>query len=135
MVTLFSTIQVTKTFSNKLEVVQHNATLAITRAIQGTSRIKVCQELGLESLKSCRWFRCPCYFYEIKNYGLPCYLSKFILYDTHSYNTCFSDNIRTYCRTDTFKHSFFPMDCSGRGGNHTCMHVILKVHVCFFACL
>ena len=34
---------------------------------------------------------------------------KLILIDTHSYNTCISKNITTYhCRTDTFKHSFFP---------------------------
>ena len=41
-------------FSNKLEAVQYNAVLAITRAIRGTSRIKIYQELGLESLKSRR---------------------------------------------------------------------------------
>ena len=33
---------------------------------------------------------------------------KLILVDTHSYNTRISENITTYCRTDTFKHSFFP---------------------------
>ena len=42
-------------FSNKLEAVQYNAALAITGVIRGTSRIKVYQELGLESLKSRRW--------------------------------------------------------------------------------
>ena len=36
-------------FSNKLEVVQYNAALAIAGAIRGTSRTKVYQELGLES--------------------------------------------------------------------------------------
>ena len=45
----------------------------------------------------------------MKNYGLPEYLFKLIPVDTHSYNTRFSENITTYlCRTDTFKHSFFP---------------------------
>ena len=96
-------------FSNKLEAVQYNAALAITRAIQGTSKTKVYQELGLESLKSCRWFRCFCYLYKIKNYGLSEYLLKLIPVLTHSYNTRISENIATYhCRTDTFKHSFFP---------------------------
>ena len=51
-------------FSNKLEPVQYNAALAINGAILGTSRIKVYQELGLESLKSCRWFRRLCDFYK-----------------------------------------------------------------------
>ena len=55
-------------FSNKLEAVQYNVALAITGAIRGTSRIKVYQELGLESLKFHKWFRRLCYFYEIKNY-------------------------------------------------------------------
>ena len=39
---------------NKIEAVQYNAALVITRAIQATSKIKVSQELGLESVKSCR---------------------------------------------------------------------------------
>ena len=56
--------------SNKIEAVQYNAALAITGAIRSTSRIKVYQEQGLESLKSRRWFRRLCYFYKIKNYGL-----------------------------------------------------------------
>ena len=50
-------------FSNKLEVVHYNAVLAITAAIRGTSKKKSYQEVGLESLKPCRWFRCLCYFY------------------------------------------------------------------------
>ena len=44
-------------FSNKLEAVQYNAALAITGAIRGTSKTKVYQELGFESLKSRRLLR------------------------------------------------------------------------------
>ena len=40
-----------KPFCEKLESVQCKAALAITGAIQGTSHDKICQELGLESLK------------------------------------------------------------------------------------
>ena len=83
-------------FSNKLEAVQYNAALAITGAIRGTSKTKIYQELGLESLKSHRWFRCLCHFYKIKNYGLPEYFFKLIPGDTHSYNTHISENITTY---------------------------------------
>ena len=44
-------------FSNKSEAAQYNAALVITGAIRGTSRIKIYQKLGPESLKSHRWFR------------------------------------------------------------------------------
>ena len=37
-------------FSEKLESIQYKAALAITGAIQGTSRGEIYQELGLESL-------------------------------------------------------------------------------------
>ena len=39
-----------KNFQNKLEKDQHRACLAITGAIQGTSRTKIYDELGLHSL-------------------------------------------------------------------------------------
>ena len=39
-------------FQQKLESIQYRACLAITGAIQGTSREKIYQELGLESLQS-----------------------------------------------------------------------------------
>ena len=42
---------------NKLESIQYNAALAITGAIRGTSKVKLYKELGLEFLKSRRWFR------------------------------------------------------------------------------
>ena len=41
-----------ESFCEKLESVQYKAALAITGAMQGTSRDKIYQELGLESLKS-----------------------------------------------------------------------------------
>ena len=37
--------------------IQYKAALAITGAIQGTSPEKICQELGLESFKSRRWYK------------------------------------------------------------------------------
>ena len=44
-------------FHQKLESIQYNAALAITGAIRGSSREKLYEELGLESLKQRRWFR------------------------------------------------------------------------------
>ena len=44
-------------FHQKLERLQYNACVAITGAIRGTSREKLYEELGLESLQLRRWFR------------------------------------------------------------------------------
>ena len=85
------------------------AAYAVTGSIQGTSKVKLYKELGLESLKSRTWFRRLCCFYKIKTFGLPSYLSNLISSGFHSYNTQNSEDVVTYhCRTDTFKYSFFP---------------------------
>ena len=55
-----------KSFQNKLESVQCNAASAITGAISGSSREKLYQELGLESLKSRPWYQKLCLFFELK---------------------------------------------------------------------
>ena len=52
-----------------------------------------------------------CYFYKIKTFGLPSYLSNSNLISSgvHSYNTQNSEDVVTYhCRTDNFEYSFFP---------------------------
>ena len=46
-----------ESFSEKLESIHYKAAFAITGALQGTSRDKIYQELGLESLKSRRWHK------------------------------------------------------------------------------
>ena len=43
-------------FHQRLESIQYNAALAITRAIRGTSKEKLYQEFGSEQLPSRRWF-------------------------------------------------------------------------------
>ena len=65
-------------FHEKLESIQCNACLGMTRAIRGTSSEKLYQELGLESLKSRRWFRKLCHFYKILNEKSPSYLFDMI---------------------------------------------------------
>ena len=67
-----------ESFCKKIESVQYNAALAITGAIQGTSREKLYKELGLETLKSRRWLKKLCCFYKIKNNGIPSYLAELI---------------------------------------------------------
>ena len=55
-----------ESFCNIFETVQYNAALAITGSSQGTSKVKLYKEVGLESLKSRRWFRRLCCFYKSK---------------------------------------------------------------------
>ena len=59
-----------ESFQNKLESVQHDAALAITEAIRGSSREKLYQELGLESPKSRRWYRKLCLFFKLKKISI-----------------------------------------------------------------
>ena len=49
--------------TNEIESVQYNPALAITGAIRGTSKEKLYQELGFESLKDKRRLRRLCYLY------------------------------------------------------------------------
>ena len=98
-----------ESFCNKLENIQYNAALAITRAIRGTSKTKLYKELGLEFLKSRRWFRWLCTFYKIRTYNLPLYLADLLHKGTHSFNTRNSEDITIFqSRTETFNFSFFP---------------------------
>ena len=98
-----------ESFCQRLESVQYNAALAITGAIRGTSQEKLYKELGLESLKSRRWFRRLCIFYKIQSTQTPYYLFKLIPTAIHSYNIRSLGTYNTYyCRTDMFKNSFFP---------------------------
>ena len=50
-------------FTNKLEQTQYAATLAATGAWKGTSRDRLYQELGWETLYDRRWFRRLCHFF------------------------------------------------------------------------
>ena len=50
------------TFHQKMESIQYNPALAVTGAIRGSSREKLYQKLGLESLHQWRWYRKLCYF-------------------------------------------------------------------------
>ena len=52
-------------FIEKIERVEYSACLLITGAFKGTSRERLYQELGLESLKDRRWHRKLCFFCKI----------------------------------------------------------------------
>ena len=96
-------------FHQKLESIQYNAALAITGAIRSTSRAKLDQELGLESLQERRWYRKLCYFFKIFKGQSPDYLSKILPSIKRAYNTRNVDNILCFnTRHNFFRNSFFP---------------------------
>ena len=65
-------------FVKKIESIQYKVALAITGAIQGTSRERIYQELGLESLKSRRWYKRLSCMFKIMNNEAPNYLLNLI---------------------------------------------------------
>ena len=65
-------------FVKKIKSVLFKATLAITAAIQDTSRDKIFQELGLESLRLRRWYKCLVCMFEIMNEKARNYLINLI---------------------------------------------------------
>jgi len=97
-----------ETFCEKLKSVQYKAALAITGAIQGTSREKIYQELGLESLKNRRWYKRLCCMFKIINEEAPKYLVNLLPKSNQTIVTRNSNIPAFYCRTDCFKYSFFP---------------------------
>ena len=93
-----------------LEQVQYKASLVITGCWQGTSRSKLYDELGLETLSDRRWFRRLSYFYKITNYLT---LSPSHSHVPHSRNIQY--NLRTRRefqnmskRTARYSNSFYP---------------------------
>ena len=59
------------TFHQKIESRQYNAALAMTDVISGSSREKLYQELGLESLRQRRWYRKLFYFLKLTKNKSP----------------------------------------------------------------
>ena len=87
--------------------VQYNAPLAITGVIRGTSKEKLYQELGLESLKDRRWLRQLSYFYKLVLTKLPPSLYETIppLQRSYRYHGYFQT---LYYTTALFQNSFLP---------------------------
>ena len=92
----------------KRESVQYKVTSAITGAIQGTSREKIYQELGLESLRARRWYKCISCMFKIVKEETPNYLINLIPKIQQTTRTRINRMPTFHCRTDCFKNSFFP---------------------------
>ena len=90
----------------KLESVQFKVTLAITDAIQGTSREKIYQELGLESLRARRWYKRLSRMFEIVKEEAPNYLINLIPKIQQTTRKRINRMPTFHCRKDCFKNSF-----------------------------
>ena len=91
-----------------METIQYNAALAITGAIRGSSREKLYQELGLETLQQGRWYIKPCCFYKILKSQTPKYLYSVIPIHNMSYRTRQCNKIPAInVKHDFFKNIFF----------------------------
>ena len=96
-----------ESLSNRTDFVQYKAALAITGAIQGSSRKKLYQELGLEHLHQRRWMWRLCLFYKVFHRKVPKYIHSLIPFmriSTRQPNTLTS----FYCRTEYFQNYFLP---------------------------
>ena len=92
----------------KIESVQYRAALAITGAWQGTSRVKIYEQLGLESLSDRRSLNRVLQLFKIKNDLTPPYLRlKLPILDVHA-----NPNANIFqekaTRTAKYKNTFFP---------------------------
>ena len=95
-----------ETLHQKLESIQHNACLALSGAIRGSSREKLYHELGLKSLQRRRWYRKFSLFY--KSYK-PVSLFNLIPTNNSNYNTKNTDKSTLFrTKRNFFKNSFFP---------------------------
>ena len=94
---------------NLIEQVQYKAALLVSGCWQGTSREKLYQELGWESLSDRRWCRRMTMFYKISNGMTPSYLLNHIPEQTTP-NVCLRNNIRRppFSRTERYDNTFFP---------------------------
>ena len=97
-----------ESFQKKLGSVQYNAALTITGAIRGSSREKLYQELGLESLKSRRWYRKLCLFFKFKKNKHSSYLFDLIPKVLSTGTTRDYNNIPLFhVKNECFRNSFF----------------------------
>ena len=100
-----------ESFKRKIKMVQYKAAPVITGAIKGTSRDRLYQELGLESLADRRWSRRVFFFQKIMQGLLLSYLQT---YHNAVSEVAYLTRSRTQnkfkpipARTKVFENSFF----------------------------
>ena len=98
-------------FKEKLESFQYNVCLALTGAIRGTSKEKIYQNLGLESLRDLRWCRKLCLFCKVLEKGNPKYLFSLIRTRRSLYSTRNIHNTPLVnAKHNFFQKLFFPIN-------------------------
>ena len=75
MVILFTVNLITEAWQ-KIKSIQYQAAIAITGTRHGTYKTKLCNEIGIESMKLRQWHLR--YFFKIQSSGLPQYLNELI---------------------------------------------------------
>ena len=102
-----STKPLNESLSNRIKSVQYKAALAITGAIEGSSRKKLYQELGLKHLHQRWWMRRLCLFYKVFHSKVLKYIHNLI---SSMRTSARQPNTFTsfYCRTEYFQNSFLP---------------------------
>ena len=103
-------INVELDWMEQLESVQYSAALAVTGAWKGTSREKLYNELGLESLNLRRWSRRLVMFHKIVNNITPEYTRHPIpQLEQSMYSLCEQNVVgQIRARTERFKIYFYP---------------------------
>ena len=92
-----------------IEQVQYKAALTVSGCWQGTSRERLYDELGWESLSDRRWARRMSTFYKIKNELAPSYLSDHLPEQSVTDTSLRERNISSpFSRTERYGNSFFP---------------------------
>ena len=95
-------------FQNILGKVQYRTCIAITGAIQGTSRQKLYEELGLHALSKRRW-RNKLFFYKILNRFLPKYFYSYLMFSSQeNYSFISALTNKTNVIPLRTKKTFFP---------------------------
>ena len=96
-------------FHQRLESLQYNAAIAITGVIRVTSKEKLYNELGLESLQNRRWYRKLSFLYKVLANQSPSYLFNVIPRNNTTCPTRGSDNIPLLdTKHNFFQNSYFP---------------------------
>ena len=98
-------------FQNILEKVQHRACPAITGAIQGTSRQKFHDELGLHLLSKRHWRNKQFFLNKILNGLLPKYLYSYLTFPSQE-NYPLRSALQNKCHTfknKNFSKNLFPL--------------------------
>ena len=94
-----------KTQMKEVENIQYQAALAITGSWQGSSRTKLYEELGWETLSDRRNCRRILQIHKIVNDKTPSYLKNKLPARTALNAATFR---KIYCRTDRYMNGFFP---------------------------